>query len=75
MPVLGEPGDADSGARTTRAAAVQLASRTRHELTLLESAVHADMERSAAALEFETAAWHRDELARVRAELARRDQR
>lgn len=75
MPVLGESGAEQVPARTTRAAAVQLAARTRHELTLLAAAAAANMQRAAAALDFETAAWHRDELGKVRAELARRDQR
>lgn len=74
MPVLGDADADPAPARTTRTAAVQLAARTRHELTLLETVVAADMQRAAAALDFETAAWHRDELGKVHAELVRRGQ-
>ena len=68
MPVLEE-----NGAETaTRTAAVQLASRTRWELEQLLADIDAEMAAAAAALDFERAGQLRDELLRVRAELARR---
>jgi excinuclease UvrABC nuclease subunit len=60
MPVLGE-------GRTTRTTAVQLASRTDLELERLAAAIAADMAAASLAQDFEAAAWHRDELARVSA--------
>jgi hypothetical protein len=65
MPVLGE-------GRTTRTTAVQLADRTVHELEVLATAIGTEMTAAAAALDFEAAAWHRDELGRVEAALAGR---
>ena len=70
MPVLG--GDGPAAGRMTRTTRVQLADRTLHDLGDLERVVRADMERAAAALDFESASWHRDELDRVRAEITRR---
>ncbi len=67
MPVLGA-----EGAAVTRTADVQLAARTRHELTTLAAEITAEMTGAAARADFETAAARRDELSRVRAELARR---
>jgi hypothetical protein len=75
MPVLGggDTGPDGPAPRTTRTTRVQLADRTRHELALLERSVKTEMERAAADLDFESAAWHRDELDRVRAEVHRRE--
>jgi hypothetical protein len=79
MPVLGPEGSghADSApvSASTRTAAVQLAARTRWELERLLDDIGAEMATAAAALDFESAARLRDELARVQAELDRRPAR
>jgi hypothetical protein len=85
MPVLGEDKPAEPAEETgtaatapaavpgsTRTAAVQLASRTRWELEQLLAELQAEMAGAAGALDFETAARARDEVARVQAELDRR---
>jgi hypothetical protein len=83
MPVLGDDdtrpaesaGSAGTAVASTRTAAVQLASRTRWELERLLADIGTEMATAAAALDFETAARLRDELARVQAELDRRPAR
>ncbi len=85
MPVLGgdnpagaaEPAEEAGTAATgsTRTAAVQLASRTRWELDQLLAELQAEMAGAAGALDFETAARLRDEVARVQAEVDRRPTR
>jgi hypothetical protein len=69
MPVLGD--GTPSG--PTRTARVQLKERTDHELAQLLDTIEAEMARAAGDLDFEKAAFHRDEADAVRAELARRE--
>jgi hypothetical protein len=68
MPVLRE----DGADLPTRTAAVQLASRTRWELEQLVADITAEMALASTALDFESAARLRDELALAQAELDRR---
>ena len=72
MPVLADDGTPLPVA-STRTATVQLASRTRWELDRLAAELDAEMAEAAAALDFERAGRLRDDLARVRAELDRRE--
>jgi hypothetical protein len=68
MPVM-RPDGTVAMSRTTP---VQLADRTPLQLVRLEGRIEAEMRTAAESLDFETAAFLRDELAAVRAEQARR---
>lgn len=72
LPVYGEDG-AITG--TTRTSAHQLASLTAHQLAALAATVTAEMAAAAATQEYETAQRCLDEVAAVRAEIARRTPR
>jgi UvrB/uvrC motif len=62
----------DGSVVTTRTAAVQLADQTDAQLARLGAKIEREMQQAADALDFEHAAWLREEVAAVRRELARR---
>ena len=66
------PVHTEDGVRTGRTTSWQLADRTVCQLEALRAQVGGEMATAAAALDFETAAVLRDELAAVDAELTRR---